>query len=130
MIRVYAIAALVLLGTLFGAYQYGKSQANTIVQIQEQEKIVEKRDVVTVVKEVVRPDGTKETVTTTEDKSVVNTKREKEVITKKADWFVAAGVTYDREYSFEVNRRVLGDIFVGAFGTTDQQVGVKIGIEF
>ncbi len=128
--KLYGIVALLFVGLLFGAYQYGKSQARTVVQVQEQERVVEKRDVVTVVKEVVKPDGTKETTTTTEDKSVVNTKKEKEIITQKADWFVAAGVSRDKVYTLEVNRRIIGDVFVGAYTTTNNEIGLKVGFEF
>jgi hypothetical protein len=135
MLKVYGIVALVFLLSLGGAYQYGKSKATVVTQVQEVEKVVEKRDVITVVKEVTRPDGTKETITTKEDKSVINSKREKETTVAKNNWFISAGAGYNFDktaavYQVDINRRVLGDLFIGAYGTTNKELGIKVGIEF
>lgn len=135
MLKVYGIAALVFVVSLVSAYQYGKSKAAVVTQVQEVEKVVEKRDVITVVKEVTRPDGTKETITTKEDKSVINSKREKETIVAKNDWFISAGAGYNFDktaigYQIDINRRVLGDIFIGAWGSTNKEAGLKVGVEF
>lgn len=119
---------------LVGAYQYGKSQAKVITETKEVEKVVEKRNVITVTKEVTKPDGTKEKTTVVEDKTQTSSVVEKSASTKKPDWFVAAGAAVGIDikpvYMVEANRRVLGDVFVGVYGTTDKQVGLKVGLEF
>lgn len=102
-----------------------------------QEKEVVRKDVQTVIKEIVKPDGSKETVTTIVDKSKESSTKQSEVIVnKKNDWFVAAGAEarlnnlQDPIYKIEANRRILGDIFVGATVNTQGAVGVQVGFTF
>lgn len=102
-----------------------------------QEKEVIKKDIQTVIKEVVKPDGTKETVTTIVDRSKESSKKTLEqIVTKKNDWFVAAGAEAKLNelntpsYKVEVNRRIIGDIFVGATANTQGTVGLQIGFTF
>lgn len=131
----HIVVAVVGIAALIGAYLYGKSQAETITEVKEVEKIVEKRDVVTEIVEIIRPDGTKETVTVIQDKTVIDKLKETETKAGKNNWFVAAGLGYnvnnfERTYQIDVNRRVLGDIFVGVYGSTNKDIGVKVGFEF
>lgn len=102
-----------------------------------QEKEVIKKDIQTVIKEVVKPDGTKETTTTIVDHSKESTKKQVEqIVNKKNDWFVAAGAEarlndlQNPVYKIEANRRILGDIFVGATVNTQGAVGVQLGFTF
>ena len=101
-----------------------------------EEREVVKKDVQTVIKEVVRPDGTKETITTIVDKSKENSSKSlQQLITKKNDWFVAAGAEMKLKdmqpvYKLEVNRRVLGDIFVGGTVNTQGSLGLQVGFTF
>ena len=91
---------------------------DTKVTVQEKEVI--RKDVQTVIKEVVKPDGTKETVTTIVDKSKESSiKKSEEIVMKKNDWFVAAGAEMrlndlqNPVYKIEANRRILGGIYLG-----------------
>jgi hypothetical protein len=102
-----------------------------------EEREVVRKDVQTVIKEVVRPDGTKETSTTIIDRSKESSKKTLEqLVTKKNDWFVAAGAEAklnnlnEQTYKLEVNRRVLGDIFMGATVNTKGVVGLQLGFTF
>ncbi len=102
-----------------------------------QEKEVVRKDVQTFIKEVVRPDGTKETVTTIVDKSKESsTKKLEQIVSKKNDWFVAAGAEArlndlnNPVYKIEANRRILGDIYVGGTVNTQGAVGVQVGFSF
>lgn len=102
-----------------------------------QEKEVIKKDIQTVIKEVVKPDGTKETTTTIVDHSKESTKKQVEqIVNKKNDWFVTAGAEarlndlQNPVYKIEANRRILGDIFVGATVNTQGAVGVQLGFTF
>ena len=105
-------------------------------QIKIEEKEVIKKDVQTIIKEIIRPDGTKETQTVIVDHSKESsTKTLEQTITKKNDWYVAAGAETKLSdlvpvYKLEVNRRVLGDIFVGATANTQGTVGLQVGFQF
>lgn len=108
---------------------------DTKVTVQEKEVI--RKDVQTVIKEVVKPDGTKETVTTIVDKSKESSvKKSEEIVMKKNDWFVAAGAEArlndlnNPVYKIEANRRILGDIYVGGTVNTQGAVGVQVGFSF
>jgi hypothetical protein len=105
-------------------------------QVKVEEKEVIKRDVRTIIKEQTKPDGssTKETIIVDNSKEV-STKKSEQTITKKKDWFVAAGVeatsrSLNPIYRIEVNRRVLGDVYVGVSGRTDGLIGLQIGFSF
>ena len=102
-----------------------------------EEREVVKKDVQTVIKEVVRPDGTKETVTTIVDHSKESSKKTLEqLVMKQNDWFVAAGAEARLNelnnpiYKLEVNRRILGDVYVGATANTQGTFGLQIGFSF
>ena len=101
-----------------------------------EEKVVVKDRIKTVIREVVtqRPDGTIVTerdIVKDEKKDTVATR--KESIPVKKDW--AASVKYDLftsvpVYTIEIQRRVLGNIYAGAYGRTDGIVGVGVTILF
>lgn len=100
-----------------------------------EEKIVYKDRVKTEIKEVIKeaPDGTKITERTIYKDEKKDTKiAKKEGIPVKKDW--AVGVKYDLlpvgepVWTAEVQRRILGDIYVGAYGRTDGVAGVSITI--
>lgn len=108
---------------------------DTKVTVQEKEVI--RKDVQTVIKEVVKPDGTKETVTTIVDKSKESSiKKSEEIVMKKNDWFVAAGAEMrlndlqNPVYKIEANRRILGDLYLGGTVNTQGAVGIQIGFSF
>lgn len=101
-----------------------------------EETVVYKDRVKTVVKEVIteRPDGTK--ITERETNKVEKTDKvtaKKESIPVKPNWGV--GVKYDLFrpipiWTAEVQRRVIGDFYVGAYGRTDGVVGVGVSFFF
>lgn len=135
-LKVAAIYTVVVVALAVGATKRLWPTIDTKLTIQEKEVV--KKDIQTVIKEVVRPDGTKETVTTIVDKSKESSSKTLEqIITKKNDWFVAAGIEAgslseiaNPIYRLEVNRRVLGDIYVGVSATTNKSVGLQVGFSF
>lgn len=57
------------------------------------------------------------------------------VESKKPDWRALglAGYSFDNNkpvYGAAIERRVLGSVFVGAYGTTNKEVGLTVGYEF
>lgn len=99
-------------------------------------KEVVRNDIRTIVKEVVRPDGTKEIITETTDKTVKKEESKNEtIIAAKPQWMFDIGARTnlsDRDiyYDLQVQRRVLGPFFLGAKLSTDKSIGVSIGMEY
>jgi hypothetical protein len=101
-------------------------------------------DTVTVTKETVKPDGTKEVETTKTDKSVVtnnsdvNNKSSNTITNNKPQWRVradlipqvAGGNTFGPLYGAGVERRILGPIWAGAFVNASRSAGLSVGLEF
>jgi hypothetical protein len=87
-------------------------------------------------KEVTRPDGTKESTTTTTDKSVEKKSATATKVTAQSKW--AVGVTAAKGldtlsqtlYTVNVDYRLAGPLFLKATVNTDKQLGVGVQIEF
>lgn len=117
-IKTIAIVAIVLFVSGYGAGRYFQPpRIETKIEVQEKEVI--KKDVVTVIKEITKPDGTKELVTVITDKSTEKKDKQFEsVVSKPAEkqWLASVGVNpfaVTDTYSAKIDRRVLGPIFVG-----------------
>jgi hypothetical protein len=102
-----------------------------------EEKEVVKTDIRTVIKEITKPDGTIEKTTEIVDKSKETSKKEfEQTVSEKPNWLVLAGAHASLKslsepvYSLQVNRRILGPMFVGASVRTDKELGLHIGLEF
>lgn len=112
------------LGTYFDA-------AHTI-----EEKIVTKDRTRTIIKEVIteRPDGTKVTERVTDKKEKKNqVAKKKESIPVKKNWGV--GLKTDLfapvpVYTIEVHRRIFSDLYVSAYGRTDNTLGLGVTFFF
>lgn len=106
-------------------------------QVKVEEKEVIKKDVRTIIKERTNTDGssTKETIIVDNSKES-STKKFEQITVKKHDWFVVAGAEArlselaNPSYKFEVNRRIIGDIYIGATANTRGSVGLQIGFSF
>lgn len=139
-----ALAALLIGGLGYAAGRYvqpAKVEIKKEVEVKEVE--VTRKNIVTVTHEEKRPDGTVITDSRTEDKSTEATRtdtksKESTTITNvKPQWKVSggAGVKYNEislqpVYTVGVERRILGPIFVGAYGRTDKEVGLSVSVEF
>lgn len=100
----------------------------------------------TTTKEVVKPDGSKETTTTTtEDTSrrkdkkdtedtqksdKTETVKSKDVVTLSALAMVSVTNPTGIDYGLHVSKPMIGPIVVGIFGFTDGRVGVSLGLQF
>lgn len=128
------------LGYAFGRYaQPARVEIKKEIEIQEKEVV--KHDTVIVEKETKLPDGTVVKEKRTEDKTVESRKsdsKEKEstlIVSAKPQWRAGALAGYDLNqfkpvYGGEVERRILGPIFVGVWANTQSTVGAKLSIEF
>ena len=97
-----------------------------------------KNNVTIITHEITKPDGTKETTTTTTDKSVSQSNKETKssvTIPIEKQWHVAAriereGFTTPNIYGLSVERRLVGSLFAGVSANTKHQVGLIVGMEF
>lgn len=100
-------------------------------------QVVTKTQVVTVehthTVTITEPNGT---TTITTDTGIVTKEKDKTAVTdNKPQWKVSglAAVnpnTVGMVYGAQVERRILGPIYVGAFGLTNSTFGINLGIEF
>lgn len=129
----------VVLGYAFGRYaQPARVETKIVTQIKTVE--VESKNVKTTTTETTKPDGTKVVTTTTQDNSVItdNTNsvtKSDTVKDNRAQWKVTAQLSPTKPqlyyfYGAEVDRRILGPIFAGAYMNVDKNFGVSIGLEF
>lgn len=125
-------ALALLLGIGLGSQLFPKTKT----EIVETEKEVIKKDVVTVVKEIIRPDGSKEVVTTTTDKSKEKKSSSSTTKVLASNYHVSlkaetGNIKFSElVYSVQVEKRIIGDLFIGASISTNKQVGLSLGIEF
>jgi hypothetical protein len=132
-VRNYIITGLVCLviGVLAGSALFPKVKEKTVET--EVERVV--KDVQTVIKVVTRPDGTKEEVTTIIDKSKQSTDKTSTKIIAKNDWHISASgsrtfTDSSMTYTLQVERRIIGDVFLGASVDSEKQVGLVVGIDW
>jgi len=105
------------------------------LKVEVVEKVVSKDKIVTVTKEVVRPDGTRETDTTkVEDRVKVEDKKLVVAEVKEANWHITLGSDFSlqgsQQFQLGIERRVLGPLFLGAYGRSDKSLGITLGFEF
>lgn len=125
---------LVILSVLMGLAGYGIGHYIVPTNVVSSDKEKVNNDVTTVVKEHVNKDGTVDKQTTIVDKSKSQTNKTIEAVLKKPDWFVTVtyGINHDLDsvYGLLVNRRILGNVFVGGYLTTKKDLGLSVGYEF
>jgi hypothetical protein len=128
------------------AYAFGRYMQPANIEIQTREVIktvevnkVEKRKIKV---RIVRPDGTveerwvEEDITVTQKENAKEKESSKKVTNQKTQWKVhaLAGVTdskFDQiKYGVQIERRIVGPIFLGAYGMQGGVVGLSIGMEF
>lgn len=127
-IKKACFAALVAIITHYVAYWYG-AQKPANVQLVEKEVI--KRDIQTVVKEVVRPDGTKETVTTIIDKSKESSAKQILLSPPAKNWVVGAYYRVNEPtYALNVNYRLVGPVYLGGLLDLNKNVYLGLSLEF
>lgn len=96
---------------------------------QVETKKVVKDNVVTVVREVIKPDGTVIRDSKTVDKSV-KTIEAAPLAAIKPDWLVKVGYGIDKNYSFGVAKRVMGNVYVGAEASQSGVLSATVTITF
>lgn len=138
-VKVFTVSLLVVLviGYALGRYvQPARVETKEVIKTEQVEVV--HHDVQTIVKEVVRPDGTKETETVITDHTQDVTQSETEHTTQKTtdnfkpDWVVSATSTISVQptYGAMVQRRILGSVFLGTSVNTARELTVNLGVEF
>lgn len=129
----YIIAAIVIF--LVGIFVGSKSVPPEIVEKKvEVVKTVVQKDVKTVIKRVKTSDGTVTTEIVKEDKSNSQsdtTKASETIVKNEKQWKASLFTTFDTNtYMAGIERRIIGPVFMGAWGSTKGNAGVSISIEF
>lgn len=143
MSKTYWIITIVVIASLSFAGGRFLTEPTVITKNVEVIKEVEviKRDVRTVIREITRPDGTKETDTVIEDRTRertrtdANTRTETVVTNEKPQWKVdlmarAKITNIVPVYGASIQRRIIGPVFMGVNGWSDANVGLSVGLEF
>ena len=134
----YIIGAVAIVGIFIGGYQVGISTESK-TSIVETEKEVKQNNVITVTKEVKKPDGTIETVTTTTDKSKETTEKKSDIVVSQARnnlYHVAIAADTlikgddKRLFSLTVERVIISNFSAGLKVDTNKNVGVVLGMSF
>jgi hypothetical protein len=116
------------------SYLAGQHIGNKVKKVEyiEVEKIQER--VRTVTRIIERPDGSRETIIDERKETETDRKSQMKKVAQ-SDWSV--GLTYgpsvfkqNEVYGLTVTRRVLGNLFIGAYGRTDHEVGLALRYEF
>lgn len=139
-----AVVALIVLGYAIGRYVQ-PAKVETKIVTQTQTVTVHDTNVVTVVKEVTKPDGEVDKTTTTTDLSTTNTdttSKNTDTIIKdnqKPNWIVGGTAGLDLKsspttlYGVRVEHRFIGPIFLGGYGmagTSSTTAGLSVSLEF
>lgn len=132
---VLAVAFSLLAGYSIGRYIQPPKVEEKIVT---QNETKENKNVYEVTRTIEHADGTKETIKETTDLSSSDTKSSVVVdkkTTTRPDWKASVGLglntaSLEQFYIVHIDRRILGGLSVGAFGTTSKEVGITVGLEF
>lgn len=128
----------ILIGVLCLAVGAGVGRYLTPPKIQEKivEKEVTKTQEHTVTVVVKNPNGG-ETTTITHDvnTTITDNKKTDIQVTNRPDWRAYAGTGYNidagkQTYIIGVDRRIISEVTIGVYGTTNHEVGVTLGIGF
>lgn len=124
---------IIVAGALGAGYWAGSQfSAKSVTQTQEQDST--KKNVVTIVKEIVKPDGTKQIETTIVDRSKeqkTSLSSETEVAPLPGYRVSVAILKADKNiYQLSAERRLLGPYWMGVSYNTQNQFGLSLGMEF
>jgi hypothetical protein len=130
-IRLISLA--LILGLGFGFYA-GKKDNETEYTKKEQNR--EKEETKIVEKIIERPGKEKIIYRTIRERTDKRTKKQTEIVTKSPDWLVGVSADSDAilgrggSYTISLDRKVLGDLYMGVYGSTDNQVGLSLRYSF
>lgn len=110
---------------------------NPVTKTEIEEREVIKNNVITVIKEVTRTDGTKESTTTIVDRSKETRESETSIVAKGAVASrraslsaVSSGLSAIDSYTISYEQRLFGPFWLGANYNTKQVYGLSVGMEF
>ena len=139
-IKYVVIVCLVTAAVSASITRYYFPQVTVQTKTVEADHSVTHNDVKTVTHEVKKPDGEVDTDITTIDSTVhtdTDTKTAQVVqLAPEKNWYVGAtasitGVNFaNPAYGVQVNRRILGPIFLGGTVNTKGEFGISLGMEF
>lgn len=134
------------LGLLIGRFVL-QSKTTVIEKIKtvevEKKVFIENKNKKEVKKEIVRPDGTKETTTEIVENSTSESTTDRKLVAESQKITKGSGVTLgllaikdvadfstNLQYGLTVSAPIYGSLKIQALGTTDKRVGLGLGIDF
>lgn len=125
----YIIVSLVWAASIGVAFFYGQKSIKSNPPAQsERTKENTERQVETITEIIQRPG---ETHTIIKEVEKVKTQIKTDTKLQKLDWNLSISKSLkDNEYSLGVTRRIIGDIYLGAYGTTNKEYGITVGVSF
>lgn len=84
-----------------------------------------------IIETIKKPDG--EIITRRIIKKEKNKSSFKQITQVKKDWFIGVSSTVlspEPTYSISVDRRIVGDVYIGGYVTTKKEVGISIKVSF
>jgi hypothetical protein len=129
------LVTIVLASILLGGYIERRVSRNSTNIVSNKDDSTTQNKIVTTIKETKNKDGSSETDTTIVDNSRIVHDDDSTITTAvKHDWILQGGVGLntglEQLYMVGVQRRILGDIYLGAWGTTTKEAGLSISIQF
>ena len=120
----------IILTLVIAAVAYGLGRYATPTKVVTVEKEAKAVDTSTTTRETITKDGTvvKEII----KNNIVKVERENSrlIESKKPQWKVSVSYDTKQQYGFDVQRRVLGAVFVGAGYRKDGRANISLGYEF
>lgn len=125
-----AVLTIVLASAIVGGYIEKQFMSSSVTK----DTITKDNDIVTIIKEKNNKDGSSEKNTTIIDKSKENEQIVTKTVTIPTNWVLQGGIGIDKQlstvYTVSISRRILGPIFLGVWGSTQQSVGASLGVQF
>lgn len=91
-------------------------------------------NITTIIKEHDNVDGSKDKSTTIVDKSKSKEQKQTEslvtTVVASNNWMLWGGVNVQQTYYAGLNRRILGPVYLGVWGSTAKDVGLSIAVQF
>ena len=126
-IRITLLACLI--SALITFYFTNKQNSSTIIAETEKQQ----NNVTTVTKEIVKVDGSKETIITVVDKTKISTDKKTIAIIAKVPQYLVSANVYGlgtQMYALSVQKRVLPSILAGLSVNSKRELGVVLSMEF
>lgn len=122
----YLIVLVIWCISLVGAFFYGKKASTPSPGQVSQQETSKNKEVIT---EIIEKPGEKRTIIKEVEVSKVKTNTEIRI--EKSNWYISASKSLkENEIILNVNRRIIGNVFMGGYISNNKDIGITVGVEF